>query len=566
MNQAEVSPTHGAVTKGPRRKIRRLVLRPLALIGAVLSAAVILSGASLLLLDEQLIVKVKGWARHSWVGTHVGSAVQAWTIETTLLRLKLAAYSVPVLDGRFQNGGGAILPRGRKVLIAERTGRFFELDLGQEPPAVRLLTIRLELNEDALVAHVQASGASIGPGRNVGMAGLGTRVHDLLALDEGRRLAASYTHWDVEQNCATLRVATIALPGDWSAASEGDWRIIFESRPCLFLRDDRSKPFSGHQAGGRLWLVGRDRLVVTVGDYKFDGVHAENYPQDLSADYGKLFEIDLRTGARRLISIGHRNPQGLTRDRRGRLWSTEHGPQGGDELNLIAEGRNYGWPLATLGTECRQCEWQRQGRHEGYDQPVFSWLPSIAVSNLIEVRDFAPEWDGDLLVASLKNQSLHRLRLEGDRVQYDESIFIGDRIRDIAQLDGDTILLWTDTAKLIKLSVDKEPSPAERRMSGLAPEVMNVLADCRQCHSFEERQNPGTMITLWGVFGRRIAAEDGRLFSPALRATTGYWDDTRLDRFLANPQGTVPGTTMQYGGIADPDLRREVIDVLKGLR
>jgi glucose/arabinose dehydrogenase/cytochrome c2 len=544
----------------------RFGLRWLAFIGSVLMTAVIICGASFALLDEQLIFKAKGWVKHSWLATHVGSAVQMETIETTLIRLKSVSYTLPVLDGTFQNGGGAILPRGKNVLVAERTGRFYEVGLDQEAPAIQLLPIRLRLNEEALMAYAQDMGATVAPGRNVGMAGLGTRVHDLLALDDGHRLAASYTYWHPEQNCASLRVATIALPEEWNQPLQGDWRVVFESQPCLPFRDNKSKPFSGHQAGGRLWPAGPGTLMVTVGDYKFDGVHAANYPQDLATDYGKVFEVDLATGTKRLISIGHRNPQGLTQDDAGRFWSTEHGPEGGDELNLIENGRNFGWPLVTLGTECPQCEWQRQGRHEGYAQPIYSWVPSIAVSNLIEVRGFAPEWDGDLLVGSLKNQSLHRLRLEGNRVQYDEPIFIGDRIRDIAQLDDGAILVWTDSAKLIKFSVDKELSLAERLISGLPPAVKDVLADCQQCHAFDDGHASGTAVSLSGVFGRRIAAGDNKAYSAAMKRMLGSWDEVTLDRFLASPQSAIPGTTMQYGGVPDPNIRRQVINFLEQLR
>ena len=75
----------------------------------------------------------------------------------------------------------------------------------------------------------------------------------------------------------------------------------------------------------------------------------------------------------------------------GELISTEHGPRGGDELNIIKSGRNYGWPEVTLGTQYLSYSWpynKKQGRHEGFESPIFSWSPSIAVSNLIEVRDF----------------------------------------------------------------------------------------------------------------------------------------------------------------------------------
>ena len=88
--------------------------------------------------------------------------------------------------------------------------------------------------------------------------------------------------------------------------------------------------------------------------------------------------------------------------------------------------------------------------------PVFAWLPSIGSSNLIEVTGFDSRWDGDLLVASLKATSLFRLRLEGTRVLYSEPIWIGQRIRDIAELRNGSIVLWTDDAQLLFISVDRE--------------------------------------------------------------------------------------------------------------
>jgi aldose sugar dehydrogenase len=137
-----------------------------------------------------------------------------------------------------------------------------------------------------------------------------------------------------------------------------------------------------------------------------------NFTQDPASSFGKIFEIDLDTENSRVVSLGHRNPQGLTVTSRGALFSTEHGPKGGDELNLITEGSNYGWPNVSLGTEYKGYDLENHapvGEHTGYQAPVFAWVPSIGPSNLIEVRGFDRRWDGDLLVASLKANSLFRL-------------------------------------------------------------------------------------------------------------------------------------------------------------
>src|SRR5262249_31167125 len=130
------------------------------------------------------------------------------------------------------------------------------------------------------------------------------------------------------------------------------------------------------------------------------------------------------------------------------LFSTEHGARGGDELNVIAEGSNYGWPNVTLGTGYDSYNWEvgrsLVGTHAEYTAPLFAWVPSIAVLQLIEVNNCHPRWDGDLLVGSLKASSLYRLRLEAGRVLYSEPIWIGQKIRDIAQTINGIIVLWTD--------------------------------------------------------------------------------------------------------------------------
>ena len=102
-------------------------------------------------------------------------------------------------------------------------------------------------------------------------------------------------------------------------------------------------------------------------------------------------------------------------------------------------------------------------RHGGYQAPIFAWVPSVAVSSLLQVQRFDRRWDGDLLVASLKAQSLFRLRLHRGSVLYSEPIWIGQRIRDIAQLQDGTIVLWTDDTELQFMSVDRQRLEQNKR-------------------------------------------------------------------------------------------------------
>ena len=133
-------------------------------------------------------------------------------------------------------------------------------------------------------------------------------------------------------------------------------------------------------------------------------------------------------------TYGNRNPQGMaihpiTRQ----IWSVEHGPRGGDELNLIKKGINYGWPVITYGINYSGTKITDITEKEGMEQPIWYWTPSIALCGMVfyEGSKFN-KWNNNLLVTSLKFERLHRLVLEGDRKVDEEIIFeAGDRVRDV---------------------------------------------------------------------------------------------------------------------------------------
>lgn len=133
-------------------------------------------------------------------------------------------------------------------------------------------------------------------------------------------------------------------------------------------------------------------------------------------------------------SYGHRNPQGMTvRPADGSIWSAEHGPAGGDEVNLLRKGRNYGWPLVSFGIHYDGTPVSDSPYREGIEPPVHHWTPSIGVSQVeFYTGDVFPGWRGHLFAASLGRQRLHLLRIDGDEVTGDELLFQGlGRIRDV---------------------------------------------------------------------------------------------------------------------------------------
>jgi glucose/arabinose dehydrogenase len=134
-----------------------------------------------------------------------------------------------------------------------------------------------------------------------------------------------------------------------------------------------------------------------------------------------------------LYSKGHRNPQGLTYDgARDILWETEHGARGGDEINIIKPGANYGWPIATYGIDYNGARITPFTEYEGTTQPFKYWTPSIAPSGLAVYRgDLFEGWDGDLLVGAMALTALHRVIMDGDKEVGEERYLVGERVRDV---------------------------------------------------------------------------------------------------------------------------------------
>ena len=304
-------------------------------------------------------------------------------------------------------------------------------------------------------------------------------------------------------------------------------------------------------------LLNEDELLLSVGDHALDGWGSDiQAAQDPSSSYGKIILINLENGSSRVFTLGHRNPQGLTATKSGVIWSTEHGPEGGDELNLIEEGTNYGWPLVTYGVDYGTHTWPlaaQPGSHDGFAQPYFTWIPSIGVSNLLEINSPRFErWQGDLVVGSLIARKLWRLRVRDHRVVLVEEIPIGERIRQIIEGHDGELVLWTDRESIMFI----RPAVLNSR-SG-----KSLYRECASCHAAAQE---GARIApdLKGILGRRVASDSDFDYSPALSAMGGTWTRERLDAFLVSPEAFIPGTSMRFAGIAEPSARSELIDFLE---
>ena len=170
---------------------------------------------------------------------------------------------------------------------------------------------------------------------------------------------------------------------------------------------------------------------------------AQERAQDPDSIFGKIIFVDFETKKHEIFSLGHRTPQGLL-VYNNNIIATEHGPKGGDEINKIEYKKNYGWPIVSYGDLYgHQIEEDFDGTNyyylkkhlkNGFEEPIFSFVPSIGMSQIIHVPDsFSKKWQNNFLVTSLNGGSIYRVLFDENfsKLIYLEKIFIGDRIRDI---------------------------------------------------------------------------------------------------------------------------------------
>ncbi len=216
-----------------------------------------------------------------------------------------------------------------------------------------------------------------------------------------------------------------------------DVRVIFRAMPT----------YAGTMHFGSRLAFGRDgMLFITTGERS--DTPMRKYAQDPRSQLGKVLRVSPDGSNLEVWTLGHRNPQAMAVDPEGRLWVVEHGTRGGDELNLIEKGRNYGWPLVAYGEEY-------SGRpiagsvtaKPGYQQPAYYWDPVIAPSGAQFYTGAAfPEWRGNLFVGGMKDRVLVRLVLEGGKVTGEEHLLAErrQRIRDVRQGGDGALYLVTD--------------------------------------------------------------------------------------------------------------------------
>jgi aldose sugar dehydrogenase len=359
----------------------------------------------------------------------------------TLLLLALAVFGLPagaaddyelttVAEGLEQPWGLAFLPDG-EMLVTERPGRLRRVaaDGSVSPPL-----------EGVPEVFFRGQGGL-----------LDVVLHP--RFEANRLVYLSYAHGDARAN--GTRIARARLGAEGLEALE----VIFTVAPA--------KDTPQHY-GGSMAFMADGTLLLTTGD----GFDYREEAQNIGGMLGKTIRIgddgripadnpfvDRADAAAAVWTYGHRNPQGLAVDpATGTVYQHEHGPRGGDELNLLHPGRNYGWPAITHGKDYTGALVSPLTAHRGMEQPVTYWVPSIAPSGLAIYRgDAFPEWQGDLFLGALVDREVRRLRLRDGEVVEQQALFaeLGERIRNVRVGPDGHLYLVTDSEQGRVLRVDR---------------------------------------------------------------------------------------------------------------
>lgn len=270
-------------------------------------------------------------------------------------------------------------------------------------------------------------------------------ITDIAVLSESTasaKLLISYPRLGKSRSC--VEVAVDELNYDRKSQRVKFVSNWFISKPCV--------PISAVQhAAGRFAVIDKNSVYVTVGDLGYSEIDNRSKRGDL----GSIFRLTSKSAVR--VSQGHRNPQGIVLFDKKTLLAAEHGPRGGDEINVIKEGGDYGWPFVTYGEPYGSGDYVRPtktGTHAGFIEPIEYWVPSIAPTELVQLPEQGwGSWGGALVLGTLKEEVLVFIKIDANfDVTESVRVDMGDRIRDLEVLSNGSLLATTDSGKLITVA------------------------------------------------------------------------------------------------------------------
>ena len=273
-------------------------------------------------------------------------------------------------------------------------------------------------------------------------------INDIAILAQTSRnakLLVSYPRLGSSKNCVEIVVEQLDLNLITKRATKV--QVWFVTKPCV--------PISAVQhTSGRFAVIDENTAYVTIGDLGYRQIGN----RDKRGDLGSIFRVSSNAAVK--VSQGHRNAQGIVLFDDKHLLAAEHGPRGGDELNRIRQGGDYGWPFVTYGQPYGLGDYVRPnktGTHAGYIEPLTQWTPSIAPTELVQLPEEGwGQWGNQLMMGTLAKESLVLIKLDRNLSLTDQEIVsVGERIRDLEVLTSTQVVATTDSGKLLFVSLRK---------------------------------------------------------------------------------------------------------------
>lgn len=462
---------------------------------------------------------------------NISKASKSKKLETALLPLKMQTINIDQYV-KFAEKGGDLANAKNIIILLDRLGNIFSYN----GDVVFKEKIKVPNNIENFIIDYT--------GDNIKFTSDSLRSYSIDYDNINKKLYVSYTQY-VKDNIIKLKVSSLKYDFD-NHTKISDWVDHFETENLF----DAANASQG--GGGKLKLDG-NYLYLTVGYTYQKKIKDKLYfsSNDPKSFTGKIIKINLENDNSRIISLGHRNSQGIVILNNGTILSTEHGPQGGDEVNEIIEGQHYGYPFKIFGTsygEYKIAGHPKKNIIKNYTDPIYFFSPSIGISAIEQISKFHERWKNDLLIGSLKARTLFRAKYVKKNIISVEPIWIGERIRDIL-VNNEKIYILTDSSELKIISVDKKQLKSGLRYNNLGAggnyiSLDSNLKKCLQCHSFSGSNPSSGAPSLNKVFNRKIASDNFQNYSKSLsnKFNNGeIWDNDNLFKYLSNPQKFAPG-------------------------
>ena len=350
----------------------------------------------------------------------------AQTTDKTIKKPVTVSFSEELVVSGIQNPWGMVFPSKNAILITEKSGKLILFENGKKTKIGNLPNI-----------YERGQGGF-----------LDIELHP--DYDKNGWIYFSFSSSDGDGNGGNTCILRARLKNNQLTDKE----LLYKGLP---------NTTKGQHWGSRLEFDNEGFLYFSIGDRGNRDVN----PQDITRDGGKIYRIhddgripkdnpfvDKKNAKKAIYSYGHRNPQGLAKNpTTGEIWNHEHGPRGGDEINIIKKGKNFGWPVITYGINYVGTKITDETSRPGMEQPLYQWTPSIAPSGMTFVTsDKYPDWKGSLLVGSLAFQYLERLELKNNKVIYREKLLDGiGRVRNVRQGPDGYIYVGVEGKGIYKL-------------------------------------------------------------------------------------------------------------------